>query len=120
MCSFTDKKGRHITFEVSDCCVDAYHNGSRIGEIITSGVDDMGHGQFHPARVETWDVNSDYQGAGIGMEMVRLLVEYAGLGKLLPGQINIGIGGMNALTDEGEGFTRACQAKGYILPFPED
>jgi len=118
MCSFTDKKNRFITFHVSDCCVDAYHDGNRVGDLITSGVDDMGNGQFHSARVETWDVHSDYQGAGIGSEMVRLLVEDAGLGPLLPGHKNIGIGGINALTDKGEGFTVYCQKMGYILPFP--
>lgn len=119
MFKFTDKKGRIICIEVSDCCADAYFSGKRIGDVQTTGIQEVDDRcDPFPAQITGWNVDSEFRKAGIATEMVRLLCEE--IGQLSPGRRDMGRGGENALTDEGMGLTLHCQALGFVLPFPDD
>lgn len=117
--NFTDKRGRTVEIEVHGDSVYAEHNGKRVGFVETTGlqeVDERTEGL--PAEITGWEVDEKYRRAGIATALVEALVEQ--LGTLAPAQKNIGIGGMNALTDEGEAITRHCQKLGLIYPFAEE
>lgn len=119
MPEFIDKQGRAIELEIDGDCAYARHNGNLVGDVITTGLREVDHPMPpDPAKITGWNVSAEYQGAGIATEMVRLLVEQ--LGVLAPGVHNIGIGDLNALTDEGEAITRHCQKLGYIYPFQDE
>lgn len=118
MTDFTDKKGRTIKID-ADECADAYHNGKRIGFVTTTGpreiderVPDL------PPQITGWEVDQAYRRAGICEEMVRQIYEQ--YGQLEPADKNVGIGDVNALTDEGMAITRRCQELGYIAPFDDE
>lgn len=118
MTTFKDKKGRTIVVEITNGCAIAYHDGKEVGDICANDGYDIGHGYMMPPKLTGMNVHADYRRAGVGIKMLELLSEE--LGKLAPGEFNIGIGGLNAMTDEGEALTRAGQAAGYVLPFPKD
>lgn len=61
-------------------------------------------------------VDEDYRRNGIGLALISELAKV--YSTLLPASRNIGIGGQNALTDEGEALTRRAQVEGLIAPFP--
>ena len=119
MLTFIDKKQRHIKIEVSDFSAEAYFSGKRIGDLHTTGIQeiDLRCGPL-PATITGWDVDRDFQRAGIATELVRLLVEE--IGPLAPGKQNMGRGGENALTMEGMELTLHCQSLGLVLPFPNN
>jgi hypothetical protein len=50
--------------------------------------------------------------------MVRQLHEI--WGTMAPADKNVGIGDVNALTDDGLAITRRCQELGYIAPFEDE
>ncbi len=109
---------RNIRIEVEGDDAFAYDGGDQIGEVTTTGEDDLGRGQRTPPTITYMHVDEDYRRNGIGMALIRALFEE--YGQLAPAQRNIGIGGINALTDEGERLTRRAQAEGLIYPFPEE
>lgn len=96
----------------------AYSAGQEIGEVRTTGEDDLGRGYIVSPTITYMHVDEEYRCNGIGLELIRALSEE--FGTLLPAQRNIGIGGINALTDEGERLTRRAQAEGLVAPFPEE
>lgn len=109
---------RIIRIEVEGDDAFAYDGGDQVGEVITTGEDDLGRAQIIPPTITYMHVDEDYRRNGIGMALIRALFdEY---GQLAPAQRNIGIGGINALTDEGESLTRRAQAEGLVYPFPEE
>jgi hypothetical protein len=117
--SFIDKQGRTIEIEVSFDRASATHNGHEIGFVETTGRREIDErGMDEPAEITAWDVNLDYRRAGIATEMIKALVDE--LGKLIPPAKDIGIGGMNALTGDGEAITRHCQSLGLIYGFPDE
>ncbi|MDW9814281.1 GNAT family N-acetyltransferase [Sinorhizobium meliloti] len=119
MNSFQDKKGRtiHITVDLDDAA--AWHNGKQIGFVTTTGLQDEDERLApSPAVVTGWEVDEEYRQAGIATAMVEALVEQ--LGKLAPAEKNIGIGGKNALTDEGVALTRHCQKLNLMYEFPDE
>ncbi|MDX0157863.1 GNAT family N-acetyltransferase [Sinorhizobium meliloti] len=119
MSIFRDKKGRtiHITVDLDDAA--ARHNGKQIGFVTTTGLqDDDERLAPMPAVVTGWEVDEEYRRAGIATAMVEALVEQ--LGKLAPAEKNIGIGGQNALTDEGVALTRHCQKLNLMYEFPNE
>jgi GNAT superfamily N-acetyltransferase len=109
---------RIIRIEVEGDDAFAYDGGDQVGEVTTTGEDDLGHGQLTPPTITYMHVDEDYRRNGIGMALIRALFE--DYGQLAPAQRDIGIGGINALTDEGENLTRRAQAEGLICPFPEE
>ena len=116
---FVDKKGHEILIEILSEDASAYHNGKKIGNILTTGpqnIDDRIPPL--PAEITGLDVSEEYRRAGIATEMIRLLSEE--LGMLLPGRHNIGVGNHNALTDDGEALTAHCQKLGYISAFSDE
>lgn len=117
--SFKDKQGRYIEIEVVFDRAVATHNGHEVGFVETTGrmeIDDRG--MDAPAEITGWEVNEEYRRAGIATAMVEALVE--DLGRLAPARKNDGIGGMNALTGEGEVLTRHCQSLGLIYGFADE
>ena len=112
MAIFTDKFGRDIEIEVNGDCAEAFHNGRKIGDVITTGLREVDERYSMPALITGWDVDFAYRRAGIATELVKALVE--DLGVLAPAKHNEGIGGLNALTDEGEAITEHCQKLGLI------
>ncbi|MEO9826148.1 MAG: hypothetical protein ABJF50_17240 [Paracoccaceae bacterium] len=117
MIAFKDKYGRAIEIEVSDCSAEGYHAGRRIGDVHTTGVQEVDHRcEPLPAEITGWDIDREFRRAGVATELVRLLSEE--IGPLSPGKQNEGRGGENALTDEGLALTTHCQRLGYVLPFP--
>lgn len=109
---------RIIRIEVEGDDAFAYDGGNQVGEVTTTGEDDLGRGQIIPPTITYMHVDEDYRRNGIGMALIRALFEE--YGQLAPAERNIGIGGINALTDEGESLTRCAQAEGLIYPFPEE
>lgn len=107
-----------IRIEVEGGDAFAYDGGDQIGEVTTTGEDDLGHGQITPPTITYMHVDEKYRRNGIGMALIRALFEE--YGQLVPAHRNIGIGGVNALTDEGERLTRRAQVEGLIFPFPEE
>ncbi|KAB2716963.1 hypothetical protein [Brucella intermedia] len=126
MVIFVDKKGRTIEIEADDFAAYAKHKGEEIGDIQTTGPRDEDPRQpAFPPKITGMDVNPEYQRSGIATEMIRLIWLENGEQALEPADKNIGVGGLNALTDDGEALTAHCQKLGYILPFaserfPED
>ena len=119
MIKLQDKKGREIHYAIEADSASAYHEGKKIGFIETSGVRDIDDRvPPMPAEIRSWEVDLDYRRAGIATRMVKLLVEE--LGMLDPGDKNIGIGGRNALTSEGEYTVRYCQKLGLINTFADE
>lgn len=116
---FNDKEGREIKIVVSENCAYAYHDGQKIGDLITTGLREIDeYSPDMPAKITGWEVDKEYRRAGIATAMVQQLV--AEIGILLPGQRDRGIGGENALTDDGLGITKSCQKLGLVYPFPDD
>jgi GNAT superfamily N-acetyltransferase len=119
MVAFRDKAGRDIRIEVDGDCAYAYHDGKKVGDLITTGRREIDERSPDiPAEIAGWEVDKAYRGAGIATEMVSQLVEE--IGTLLPGKRDRGIGGENALTDDGLHITLKCQELGLIYPFPDD
>ncbi len=118
MADFTDTKGRTIGIQNDGDSVEATHKGVKVGEIVTTGIRDLGHGQDMPAKITFMNVEANYQHAGIGTEMIRQLVDE--LGMLLPAHRNIGEEDSGALTDAGMALTKRAQALGYVLRFDEE
>lgn len=119
MAVFRDKAGRDIRIEVVGDCAYAYHDSNQIGDLFTTGrieVDERT--EDLPAEITGWNVNPDYRNAGIATEMVRQLVNEIGM--LAPGKKDRGIGGENALTDDGLHTTLKCQRLGLVYPFPDE
>lgn len=113
---FIDKKGRSIAIDVDELRTNAKFEGEEIGFVTTTGLQDVhDHCPPMPAEITGWEVFPGFRRAGIATEMIRLLSEEIGM--LLPGKRNIGNGGQNALTDEGESTVRYCQKLGYVYPF---
>lgn len=108
----------NIRIEVDGPDAFAYHEGEQIGEVETTGEDDLGHGQIVPPTIRYMHVRDEYRRNGIALELIRALYEEFGM--LQPADRNIGIGGINALTDEGEALTRRAQDEGLVAPFPEE
>jgi GNAT superfamily N-acetyltransferase len=107
-----------VSIEVDGQDAFAYCDGQQIGEVRTTGEDDLGHGCITPPTITAMDVDHEYRCNGIGLELIKALVEE--LGVLLPADRDIGIGNQNALTGAGERLTRRAQAQGLVAPFPED
>ena len=119
MVIFKDTKNRKIEIAVDCVTATASHNGKQIGIVETTGLIEADkRSPFQPAEIIGWNVDSNYQRAGIATEMVKLLFEE--LGEMIPPKFNMGIGGQNTLTDEGLAITIHCQQLGYIYPFPEE
>lgn len=119
MTKWTDKKGRDIDIEVSENNVYAYHQSKKIGEVTTTGpIEVECHVYDEPPKITGWEVDEAYRRAGICTKMVQLLVEEVGM--LQPADRDMGIGGQNALTTDGEYINRHCQGLGLIYPFIED
>ena len=119
MTPFTDRYQRVIDIEVDFCDAFARHDGRTIGSVRTTGsefVDD--YTNETAAEITGMHVDEGYREAGIGTELLRQLSDE--LGALAPAQKNTGIGGLNALTDDGLALTRKGQKLGYILPFPDE
>lgn len=116
----TKTSGERVDIRIEVDAQDAFaYDGSRqVGEVKTTGDDDLGHGQIVPPTITFMHVDQDYRRNGVGLELIRALAEEFGV--LRPANRNIGIGGINALTDEGEALTRRAQAEGLVTPFPED
>lgn len=118
MLRIPDKRNRNIDYEVCGDSAYAYHENKRIGFVETSGLLEVDHHGPLPAVITGWEVEHAYRRAGIATQMIKLLVEE--LGVLDPGQGNIGIGGQNALTDEGEYTVEHCQKLGLVHLFPDE
>lgn len=119
MVKFTDERKRIIDIEIGDCSAEAYHKGDRIGDISTTGLQEIDSRMPpYPAKVTGMFVNERYQRAGIAIEMLRLLSD--DLGTLVPADKNVGRGNENTLTNEGLALTEAAQKRGYIFPFSEE
>ena len=118
---YRDKRGRKIEIEVDGANAIARHAGRIVGSVETTGevYDDEWHSRPSPPTITGQEVDEAYRRAGIGLALIGALSE-AFQKPLLPGHRNEGIGGTNALTDEGEALVRAAQARGYIRPFPEE
>lgn len=116
----TKKSGEQVTVRIDVNSQDAfaYHGSEQIGEVTTTGEDDLGHGCIVPPTITYMHVDEEYRRNGIGLALIRALAEEFGM--LQPADLNIGIGGINALTDEGEALTRRAQKDGLIALFPEE
>lgn len=116
----TKKSGEKVTVRIDVDVQDAfaYDGAEQIGEVQTTGEDDLGRGCIVPPTITHMHVDEDYRGNGIALALIRALA--GEFGTLQPAQRNIGIGGLNALTDEGEALTRRAQEEGLIAPFPEE
>lgn len=116
---FTDKKNRKIKIKVDDYSAHAYHDGKEVGFLETTGLREIDKRcEPYPAEITGWDVKPAYQRAGIATEMVKRLVDEIGM--LAPAAKSQGIGGQNALTNEGEALTAHCQKLGLIYDYPAD
>ncbi len=122
MSDFLDKQGRLIRIEVDDSTAYAYHNGRKVGIVLTTGLQEVDdYTAPEPAKILNWDVDSAYQRAGIASEMVRQLVDE--IGTLIPADPYMGVKDDYALTPEGLRLTQALQAQELIYPFrsePDD
>jgi hypothetical protein len=117
--NFVDKFGRHIEIEVCGDCARACHEGKNVGDVSTTGPREVAPNfPYQPAQVTGWNVDAEYQRAGMATEMVRQLVNE--LGVLEPAKKDIGVSGINALTAEGMALTIRCQSLGLIYQFPDD
>ena len=114
----TDGQTANVRIEVEGDDAFAYDRGDQVGEVTTTGEDDMDHGIIHPPKITYMHVEQEYRRNGIGIAMIAALANE--FGALAPADRNIGIGGMNALTDEGERLTRRAQELGFVHDFPEE
>jgi hypothetical protein len=118
MSEFVDKKKRVIRIEANDNAY-AYHDGKQIGFVTTTGQIEIDNRQpLLPPQITGWEVDKAYRRAGICEEMVRQLFEIWGV--MAPAEKNMGIGDVNALTDDGMAITMRCQELGYIGPFEDE
>ena len=118
--SITNGSGQQVTVRVDVEGDDAHADcgGDKIGDITTASGSDLGRGHRVPPTITHMHVDEEYRRNEIGLAMIRALV--AEFGILRPAEKNIGIGGLNALTDEGERLARRAQAEGLIVPFPDE
>lgn len=121
MINFKDKQGRTIEIDADDSRAYATHEGKTIGSILTTGPRDEDPRQpVFPPKITGMDVNPKYRRSGIATEMIRLIWHENGEQALEPADKNVGRGGLNALTNDGEALTAHCQKLGYILLFPSE
>lgn len=107
-----------VRIEVDGDDAFAYDGAKRIAEVLTTGEDDLGRGNIVSPTITYMHVDKEYRRNGIGLVLIGALVEQ--FGTLQPAQRNIGMGDLNALTDEGEALTRRAQEEGLVAPFPEE
>lgn len=121
MIIFKDKRDRTIEIEADDTAAYASHDGKEIGFIETTGRREVDLRKPDlPPKIIGMNVNPEYRRAGIATKMIELIWLENEEQALEPADKNIGIGGLNALTDDGEKLTICCQKLGYILPFPSE
>lgn len=118
MTAFKDRWGRDIEISTDDYDATASHAGRKIGEVTTTGIREVDKTDDLPPKITGMFVDSDYQGAGIGLALLKALSDE--LGTLEPADKNVGRGGENALTDDGLRLTTRAQAKGYVYPFEDE
>lgn len=117
---FTDTENRKISILFDDPNISAHYDGIKIGEFIFEYEEvNLGYGNYtdyHP-KLYHMTVNSDFQKAGIGTEMIRIAVAHHGYNFKRP-NLNA-IGGKNMECDEyytleGNALIRSCINKGII------
>jgi hypothetical protein len=72
---FKDRKGRTVTFDVDDGCVQALYGGQRIGEF-TLRIEEDPFGDV--VHADVIDLKEEFRKEGIGREMVRQAFEHHG------------------------------------------
>lgn len=119
MAHWSDRYGRLIEITSDGTDAYAYHEGRQVGHIETTGQREIDRGAWWPPKITGMNVDDDFRCAGIGLKMIEELYKEAGE-QLEPADKNIGIGKVNALTDEGLRLTERAQEKGYVLPFENE
>jgi hypothetical protein len=79
---FTDSKGRSIEIKDGFLCIEAYHDGTKIGCIEFDEIEVSDYQYF--TRLSSMNVEDSYQKAGIGIEMMRLAAEIFGITPVVP------------------------------------
>jgi hypothetical protein len=113
---YVDKKDREIEIQCDGDTAVAYHEGRIVGSIETSGLDWIDERMAPlPPKITSWNVEGEYQGAGICLAMLRALVEISG--PLRRAQSVDEPRNPSMLTEAGMAMTRCGQRHGLILPF---
>jgi GNAT superfamily N-acetyltransferase len=119
MVQWIDGEGREIEIEVVGDGAQASHEGERVGRVETTGQLEIDDWHWSAPEITGMFVDEEYQRAGMGLRLIEELYRHYGE-QLVPAAKNIGIGGLNALTDDGLALTRRAQAAGFVAPFPDD
>jgi len=113
---FIDAKGRDIEIIEGDLCVEAFHNGTQIGSIEFDEIDESDYRSY--IHLSGMNVNSTYQKAGIGVEMMKLAADIYGKDFSKPSFS--AVGGSRAASDtyytqDGAALIRKCIALGILV-----
>jgi GNAT superfamily N-acetyltransferase len=119
MVQWTDRHGRQIEIEVVGDGAQGFHEGVRVGWVDTTGQVEIDDWHWSTPEITGMFVNEQYQRAGMGLRLIEELYRHYGE-QLVPAAKNIGMGGLNALTDDGLALTRRAQAAGFVAPFPDE
>jgi len=113
---FIDAKGRDIEIIEGNGYVEALHNGTQIGSIEFDEIEVSDYQSY--IQLSGMNVNSAYQKAGIGVEMMKLAAEIYGKDFSKPSFS--AVGGSRAASDtyytqDGAALIRKCIALGILV-----
>ena len=119
MIEFLDRHSRLIEIDLDATTARAYFQEQQVGYVSTTGIPEDDNVLVQaPAKITGWQVDAEFQRAGIATALVEALV--VELGMLVPADFDNGIAEQNTLTADGVHLTRHCQSLGLIYDYPAD